>query len=595
MTHLEEMLAQVQSARNGEGLLKLALDPGKPVEVRSQIVMDAILTGQDPRAVLAFVTRLLGKISITGEAEEAVKLKKAYEAKLAELENGPPRGATFIDMADGDVPGPKPRAYVICPDGTERYPYLHDRVKPEDLRPGQSVYLDGKGVVVVGVAHKLPSVGQTGAYKGRVPETDSFQVTYRDEVLTFRGSQAILDADQAGRLKPGDSVLFCPRRQIIFAKLPAEKANRHRFIDGSLVPDVVAHRDIGDPHWILGWMLHRLRIMLHRPELAAAFDLRLRCAVAMVGPSGTGKTLTIQAWLNAFNVELRRYSGRDDLGSRVIRATTADLLSEYFGVSDRKIDAFFNDVRHLAAEEIELASGRRARLPIIVLLEEAEGLTRRRGEFDGGVYDRIIGMLLQRLDDPIHNLGQLPIFFITTSNRPDMIDVAAWRRLAGVIARFRRLQSAGLTAVLAKKLKPHFHYASDNGTPPDRLRSRLIDQIVGDLFSPNGGQPPQVEITLRDGKKLLRYRRDFLTGAVCEQALSNAIDALVFNIDESGDAGLGLNAAAILDSFNNVIDGLADNLTPHNAADYVDLPDGAAVATVRRLRSPGGRMAHLLC
>ena len=254
--------------------------------------------------------------------------------------------------------------------------------------------------------------------------------------------------------------------------------------------------------------------MLYHPELVAAFDLRLRCAVAMVGPSGTGKTLTIQAWLNAFDKELRRYSGRDDLGSRVIRATTADLLSEYFGVSDRKIDVFFNDIRYNVSEEIELASGEKVRLPIVVLLEEAEGLTRRRGELDGGVYDRIIGMLLQRLDDPIHNLGKLPIFFITTSNRPDMIDVAAWRRLAGIIARFHRLQSSGLAAVLAKKLKPHFRYASDNDASPDQLRTGLIDQIVDALFSPNGSQQPQIEITLRDGKKLLRYRRDFLTGAV---------------------------------------------------------------------------------
>ena len=591
----DEILAQMQLADNYEGLLKLALDPSKPLRVRGQIVMDAILTGQDSAVVLAFVTHLLGKTSIAADAEEAVKLKQAYEAKLAELENGPPRGATFISVADGDMPGPKPRVHVICPDGTERYPYLHESVKLEDLRPGQSVYLDSKGVVVVGAGRKLPYVGQTGAYKGRIVETDSFQVTYRDEVLTLRGSQAVLDADAAGQLKPGDAVLFCPRRQIILAKLPAEKANRHRFIDSSLIPDVVAHRNIGSPHWILGWMLRRLQIMLYHPELVAAFDLRLRCAVAMVGPSGTGKTLTIQAWLNAFDKELRRYSGRDDLGSRVIRATTADLLSEYFGVSDRKIDVFFNDIRYNVSEEIELASGEKVRLPIVVLLEEAEGLTRRRGELDGGVYDRIIGMLLQRLDDPIHNLGKLPIFFITTSNRPDMIDVAAWRRLAGIIARFHRLQSSGLAAVLAKKLKPHFRYASDNGASPDQLRTGLIDQIVDALFSPNGSQQPQIEITLRNGKKLLRYRRNFLTGAVCEQALSNAIDALVFNIDNSGDAKLGLGAAAILDSFDNVIDGLADNLTPHNAADYVDLPDGVGVASVRRLRSTNGRLAHVLC
>lgn len=591
--NLHKLLEQLASGKSEEPLLDIIFDTKKPVGIRAKILLDVILSGsQEMPALHGMLTRLLDKMSQVGEAEEALKLKQLYQSRLAEMEDGPARPATVIRVAD-DTPGTGQRVHVICPDGTERFPYLRDGLKAIDLKVGQTVYLDGKGLCILQVSKMLPYVGQTGTFKRRVPGTNSFQVNYRDEVLTLYGAQAILDEEAAGTIKPGDPVLFCPRRQFVFAKLPPEEANRHRFIDSSKVPDIVAARDIGNPNPILGWMIRRLRVMLYNPELGAAFDMRSRSAVALVGPSGTGKTLTIKAFIHQLVEELRKFAGRD-VGSRVIRATTANLLSEYFGVSDRKIDAFFSEIETLAAEEFVVASGEKVRLPLVVILEEAEGLTHRRGGADGGVYDRIIGILLQRLDDPIDDLSKLPIFFITTTNRGDMVDVAAWRRLAGVTARFHRLDCQGTSAVLAKKLKPHFRYAAEDGVPAESLRNRLIDRVVATLYSPNGSDQPLVEITLRDGKRVLRYFRDFLTGAICEQAISNAIDEIVFSIDESGDTRLGLSATAVIDVLKSVIEGLADNLTAHNVADYVDLPDGSATASVRRLRPSNGKLAHLV-
>ena len=55
-----------------------------------------------------------------------------------------------------------------------------------------------------------------------------------------------------------------------------------------------------------------------------------------------------------------------------------------------------------------------------------------------------------------------------------------------------------------------------------------------------------------------------------------------------------LSSAALLEALCRHIDGLADNLTAHNVADYLDLPEHVGVAAVRRLRSSNGRLAALV-
>ena len=202
-------------------------------------------------------------------------------------------------------------------------------------------------------------------------------------------------------------------------------------------------------------------------------------------------------------------------------------------------------------------------------------------------------MMLQRLDDPTDDLSRLPIFFLTTSNRPDVFDAAMWRRLAGIQARFTRLDRESMAAVLDKKLKPDFPYASRNGTPPEQLRQRVIGRVVAWLFSPNGDDTGQLEITLRDGTKILKHRRAFLTGAVVEQALANAIDQLAFVAEESDATDIGLDATALIDALDGVIGGLADNVTAHNTIDYVDLPDHSPVANVRRIHATRSRLSHM--
>jgi ATP-dependent 26S proteasome regulatory subunit len=592
MADIAEMLKKglADPARLGT----LLLDPKKPAEQRARMLLDVIHNNKDQAVQMMFVAGLLQQCTAAGAVAEATRMKEHYEQLLVELENGPVRPATFVAVADPAMPGPLARAQVITLDGQERYPTPGPQVELQQLRPGMTVYLDPKGAVMLSASRALPQVGQQATFVRRIDGTDLVEARLREDKLTLYAARAVLEACAAGTLRHGDDVLICPRRQFALAVVPPRTDRRHRFVDRGRVPDVVASRDIGRPHWVLGYMIRRLKLLLFRKDLLERFDLRPRFSVLLTGPSGCGKTLTVKAFLHEFDKLLTQRTGRGDLGSRVIRVKASELLSEWLGRSDKNIDELFNDIQAVAGETVTTAGGEKLQLPVVVILEEIEGLARRRGEHDAGVYDRIIGTLLQRLDDPTDDLGKLPLILIASSNRPELIDSAMWRRLAGVRASFTRLDREALTAVLGKKLRPHYPFAACNGHGRDEVRAHIIDEVVAALFSPNGDDAALVEVTLRDGKKILKHPRDFLTGAVVEQAVSNAIDQTVFAGEQSGGAEVGLSGAAILEALRRHIDGLADNLTAQNVNDYVDLPEHVQVATLRRLRGPQGSLTTLV-
>jgi ATP-dependent 26S proteasome regulatory subunit len=587
--------AEIYAKQNGPNKLSnLCLDPTKPPEVRAKILLDVIHSHfQEPALQQAILTDLLRQTAARTPEAEALKLKECYEQALLELEHGPIRPATFLTPAEGDLPGPRPRVHVVTPDGQERCPVLHPRLRLPDLKLGMTVYLDPKGSVILGVAPGSPRVGQEGTFLRLVAGTTLVEATLQGERLLLHGSAPVLDAIAARTLTSGGRILVCPRRHLALGVVPTETDQGYRFLDRGKVPDVIAQRDIGKPHWILGHMVERLRIFLSRPDLLNRFDLRPRFAVLLTGPSGCGKTLTIRAFLREFDRLLIERTGRQDLGSRVIRVRVAELLSEWLGRSDKNIEELFNDIRNVAGTPVETAGGEKMLLPVVVILEEVEGIARRRGEPGAATYDRILTTLLQRLDDPTDELGRLPLLLISTSNRPDLIDSAMCRRL-GLQARFTRLDREGFTAVLDKKLKPNYPYAPVGDWTAEQVRDDIISQAAGWLFGPGASNAGMVEIVLDDGRELLKRRRDFLTGGLVENAVAAAIDRAVFAAESAAPAEAGLTASGIIEALRQQIDALADNLTPDNAADYLDLPENARVSSLRRLRGPTGTLPFLL-
>jgi ATP-dependent 26S proteasome regulatory subunit len=579
--------------------LAVIFDAARPLDARvklfRQILMSALPNQEQADKLLR---SLLVEHQGIGELAKVELLRAEYEQALEELKNGPPRPATFIAAADGEMPGPQPRAHVVTADGVERFPFLQESVSLIDLEPGMTVYLDYKGATVIGASRTFPRAGNEAEYRRSLPESGCVEAVFQDQQYVLYASQSLLTEIAAGRVRRGDLLLWNPRMMFAFAAIPAEEDRKFRFVDDTRIPDLDIAREIGRPHPILRRLIRRTRILLARPDILERFDLRPRYSVFLTGPSGTGKTLTIKAYLSAYQRMIRDYTGRDDIGSRVIRVKATTLLSEWFGVSERKIEELFDDIIAVASEEFEV-HGRRQKLPVVVIFEEAEGLLRKRSggdgraALDGDVYSRVLGTLLARLDDPNDDLSRLPIIWLTTSNLAMAVDSAAWRRLCHERADFRRLDREGCIAVLSKKLRPQYPYSRNNGTPPDLLRRETLQQVIGWLYSPNGEDQGQVELTFRDGKRQTKYRRDFLTGSIIDQAVAQAVSAAAEECEATGDDAIGLNAERIIAALREIIDGLADNITPDNAGDYLDVPDHVTIASVRRLRESRHRLLRM--
>jgi hypothetical protein len=590
--------AAAPSSKEYDKIAHMLLDQSKPLEQRANMLVQIFLPGgADPSTMAGLAQNLLSQMSAAAPAAELAKLKAQFEQALTELDAGPPRPATFIAEADGEIPGPKPRAHVVTPDGQERVPFLREGLKIEDLRRGQTVYLDAKGTTVVGASNRLPAVGPEATFLRRLPDTDQVEVSIRDEPIVLDAAAALLEAIDAGDVTRGHKVLICPHRHFAFHAIPQEQDRRHRFVDRMKIPKVLPSQEIGAPHPCLSRLVQRTRLMLFHPDLVAKYHARNRMSLLLEGPTGSGKTLTIKGYLALFYKMICERTGLPNPDSRCVRVKLSNELSMWLGQTDKNFDLLFSDIEMLAAQPVATATGEKILLPVVVILEEVEGVARRRseGEYDGtgGVMDRILTTLLQRLDDPLDELGHLPIIFISTSNRPGMIDMAMFRRLGGRVAHFRRLDQRGLAAVLDKKIKSDLPLVRSNGQTHEADRARFIDQVVAQLFSPQT-QSARIELTLRDGTKIKKFAYDFLTGAIVEQALSEALDEIMLHAAQTGRDDVGLASADLVRALDRQINAMVKNITPYNAADYVDLPEHTQVANVRRLSPTNGHVSRLV-
>jgi len=131
-------------------------------------------------------------------------------------------------------------------------------------------------------------------------------------------------------------------------------------------------------------------------EELRARGIRRRSKLIFHGPPGCGKTLTAQALANALRLPL--YVVRFDA-----------VVGSYLGQTATHLRQLF-----------QFAESTRS----VILFDEVDALGKRRGSpSDVGELDRIVIALMQELE-----LSQVPGFVIATSNLPESLDVALWRR-----------------------------------------------------------------------------------------------------------------------------------------------------------------------
>ncbi len=234
--------------------------------------------------------------------------------------------------------------------------------------------------------------------------------------------------------------------------------------------------------------------------------------------------------------------------------------------------------------------GKRIMVPLIVVFEEIEGLLRQRGEHSASshLFDRVLSLLLMKMDE-VRNDLDVPVLVLSTSNMKSLIDTAGKRRFGQREARFDMLGAEAALSVLEKKITEDIEIRLLDGDTASGSRQRLLAESLYWLF---GDQESQTiaRATLRDGRQVEVHRRDLVSGAVLEMAVSQAIDDC---LDRSEDAGelLGLDAEAVIHALEEQLYSLATSLGPHNLKEYLPrlLEGGASpeVTHVEPVRRPG--------
>ena len=161
----------------------------------------------------------------------------------------------------------------------------------------------------------------------------------------------------------------------------------------------VTWEDVGGLEEVKQLLREAVELPLRRADSFRRLGIEPPKGVLLYGPPGTGKTLLAKAVAN-------------ESEANFITAKGSDLLSKWFGESEKRIAEVFAKARQVA--------------PAVIFLDELDALAPKRGTALGEphVTERIVNQLLSELDGLEELRG---VVVIGATNRPDIIDPALLR------------------------------------------------------------------------------------------------------------------------------------------------------------------------
>jgi ATP-dependent 26S proteasome regulatory subunit len=559
---------------------KMLTDPATPIDVRAQLVRQLCLSDDEVSTQL-----LNGLVEAAGQAsaeEQMMAKAKELSETLQKLQEGPLRCGTFDRMFESELLGR--RAQVILQDGTAAFCFVPDAKLTDALRCGDTVWLDGQGHAVLFHQPEAVTLGEEGRLERCLPGGDVEVSIGELTRMVCRSSARLREQIDREEARPGCTVVVCQRRMMAFHAVPAPDGLAHlRFLSRSPVPDVVAERDIGAPPAFIERFAEHLRRELLDPSVGRRYRLRRSCLHLAVGPPGTGKTLSIHAlWRRLYEV-MEEVTGVPiaELPPRVLELHPSRVLSKWLGDSDKNIARLFEEVEQLASETFVTPDGRELELPVLVICEEIDSLARQRGS--DAIHDRIQTTLLTNLDPARGLFRDRLVLVLCTTNAPGLVDAAFRRRAGGTVTTFGEMNRSTFRAVIQKHLRGR-PLLRANGDSEEEQQRRVVADLTAWLFSPNGSDPGQVELTfVGQPNPVIKYRRDFITGGLIDRAIDDASHRAC-DREWRGAEESGLSTEQLMCAVDAQVRHIVDQLTPGNCEQYLTLPDAMRVGTVRRIQ-----------
>jgi ATP-dependent 26S proteasome regulatory subunit len=483
-------------------------------------------------------------------AEADVGRKLAKELKTQQM--SPLVSERFV----GTVEKPRFCAVVTRGQGTIYLPADSEQIR--GLKRGDSVLIDLKADRIVARDGQLPPTGDVVTVDSLPPDKpDQIVVKHHDQAQLAWLHHDLLD--RLDECRPGTRVLYEPSRRFVLGVVDT------RSDGGELLAALdklgsVRRENVGSPKPVADEIIERVVQFVDHPDWVQAMHARPRCSYLFVGGTGTGKSFTLKLIAEELHALVEEKTGQRT--SRMVICDASQFWASLFGETEQRIAAWAEKLQNLGARPLVGLDGRILRFPLIVVLEECEALLRIRGDQTGSghLFDRPLSLLLQKTES-LEAALQIPIIWVATSNRADLADPAALRRLGMRRENFGNLNFDEAASVLFTKLPDDLPIYDADGDAPGN-RDAVIRKVLGYLY---GSSPRQAlaEVRLANSRRRTLNRSALVTPAALEEAVSAAIDDCLRRSHRAGRL-LGLDARDLIRFLESHYCGLARSLTRHN-------------------------------
>ena len=451
-------------------------------------------------------------VAVLQEAKQQIEVLKEEVDKLC----SPPNSYGIFGQANKDGTA---EIYV---DGRQMRVNVHPNVDPFQFVDGQQVVLNEAFNVVEGGG--FTPRGEIASVVDMLDGNRAIVVGHTDDERVI----TIAEPLRQEKLKVGDNLLFDPRTNYAFEKLPKSDVEEVVLEE---IPDV-SYDDIGG----LGDQIEILRDSVELPyiypDVFADHQLAPPKGILLYGPPGCGKTLIAKAVANSLAKSIERRTGRETT-PYFLNVKGPELLNKYVGETEHKLREVFKKARDKASEDV----------PVVIFFDEMDSLFRMRGSgVSSDMEATVVAQFLSEIDG-VESLKN--VIVIGASNRQDLIDPAVLRpgRLDLKI-KVHRPDAAAAKEIFTKYLTTDlpFHAKAEEqygGDPKTIVQGMIADTI--DRMYRTDEENKFLEVTYAKGEREIFYFKDFASGAMIENIVSRAKKRAVKRTIDHDERGIHLD------------------------------------------------------
>ena len=444
--------------------------------------------------------------------EQIVKLKDDVD-RLAQ----PPTGfGVFLQLNEDET-------VDVFTGGRKLRVRVAPNINPAHLHRGQEVLINEAMNVVI--ALDFDSVGELVSLKEVLSEgTRALVSGHTDEERVVHLADSLNDI----KLRPGDSLLFDPKSNVAFERIP--KAEVEELVLEE-VPDI-DYSSIGGLSSQIELIRDAVELPYLHPTVFVEHQLKPPKGVLLYGPPGCGKTMIAKAVAASLAKKVGERTGEEGR-SFFLNIKGPELLNKYVGEPERHIRLVFQRAREKASEGT----------PVIIFFDEMDSLFRTRGSgVSSDVENTIVPQLLSEIDG-VESLEN--VLVIGASNREDMIDPAILRpgRL-DVKIKIERPDAESARDIFAKYLTAdlplHAGDLAEWGDDRDVCVQQMVQRTVERMYAETD-ENQFLEVTYAGGDKEILYFKDFNSGAMIQNIVDRAKKMAIKDLLDAGERGIRMH------------------------------------------------------